>query len=107
MGHYFLGHALAVFDRMGADPTVDDARTVLDWIRRTRPQVFSRRDAFTALSRSRFRKIADLDPALQLLDDHGYIRPEEQSQRPGPGRRASPRWTVHPAAAETAKTAES
>jgi hypothetical protein len=106
LGHYFLGHALAVFDEMGADPTLDDAHAVLDWIRRTRQQSFSRRDAFTGLSRSRFRKIADLDPALQLLEDHGYIRPEDQPVRPGPGRRASPRWTVHPVAAETAETAE-
>jgi hypothetical protein len=26
LGHYFLGHALVVFDRMAADPTLDDAR---------------------------------------------------------------------------------
>ncbi|NMH97983.1 DUF3987 domain-containing protein [Pseudonocardia sp. K10HN5] len=106
LGHYFLGNALAVFDQMGADPTVGDALAVLEWISRVRPQSFSRRDAFTALSRSRFRKIADLDPVLQLLDDHGFIRPEEQPQRAGPGRRASPRWSVHPAAAETAETAQ-
>lgn len=106
LGHYFLGHALAVFDQMGADPVVDDAYAVLDWIARTRPYSFSRRDAFTALSRARFRKIADLDPALQLLEDHGFTRPEGQAQRSGPGRRPSPRWEVHPRAAETAETAE-
>ncbi|WP_250548637.1 YfjI family protein [Pseudonocardia sp. H11422] len=106
LGHYFLGHALAVFDRMSADPVVDDARAVLDWIVRTRPDTFSRRDAFTALSRARFRKVPDLDPALHLLEDHGFIRNEEQVARRGPGRRASPRWAAHPAAAETAETAE-
>ncbi|MCF7552618.1 DUF3987 domain-containing protein [Pseudonocardia sp. WMMC193] len=106
LGHYFLGHALAVFDEMAADPTVDDARAVLEWIARTGAGSFSRRDAFTGLSRSRFRKIGDLDPALQLLDDHGFIRPEEPPRPSGPGRRASPRWAAHPAAAETAETAE-
>jgi hypothetical protein len=106
LGRYFLGHALSVFDQMGADPVVDDAHVVLDWIARTGPVSFSRRDAFSALSRSRFRKIADLDPALQLLEDHGFTRPEELNQRSGPGRRPSPRWEVHPRAAETAKTAE-
>jgi replicative DNA helicase len=25
LGHYFLGHALAVFDQMSADPIIDDA----------------------------------------------------------------------------------
>jgi len=95
-----------VFDQMAADPTVDDARAVLEWIARTHQASFSRRDASTGPSCSRFRKIIDLDPALQLLDDHGFVRAEQQSQRPGPGRRASPRWAVHPAAAETAQTAQ-
>ena len=103
LGQYFLGHALAVFDQMGADPVVDDAHAVLDWIARIHPRTFSRRDAFTRLSCARFRKIADLDPALQLLEDHGFTRPEEQPQRSGPGRRPSPRWEVHPRSAETAK----
>jgi len=79
LGHYFLAHALAVFDTMSADPTIDDARAVLHWIGRTNQTAFSRRDAFSALSRSRFRKVADLDPALTLLDDHGFLRPRPTS----------------------------
>ncbi|MEU7813884.1 YfjI family protein [Pseudonocardia sp. NPDC049154] len=106
LGQYFLAHALAVFDRMGADPTVDDARVVLEWIVRAQLTSFSRRDAFSALSRSRFQKVADLDPALHLLEDHGFVRAAEQMVRPRRGRRASPTWTVHPRAAETAETAE-
>jgi hypothetical protein len=35
LGQYFLAHALATFDRMGADPAVGDARHVLDWALRT------------------------------------------------------------------------
>jgi hypothetical protein len=62
LGHYFLAHALAVFDTMSADPIIDDARAVLDWIIRTNQFVFSRRDAFSGLSRSRFRRVVDLDP---------------------------------------------
>ena len=105
LGHYFLAHALAVFDTMSADRTIDDARAVLHWIGRTNQTAFSRRDAFTALSRSRFRKVADLHPALTLLDDHGFIRTRP---RPAPtgGRPASPTWEVHPRAAETAEAAD-
>lgn len=62
LGQYFLAHALAVFDRMGADPTIDDARAVLDWIARTGAEHFSRRDAFTGLSRARFRKVTAVPP---------------------------------------------
>jgi hypothetical protein len=51
-----------VFDLMGADPRIDDARWLLDWIGRTGHQQFTRRDAHHAAPRSRLRKAADLDP---------------------------------------------
>jgi hypothetical protein len=105
LGHYFLGHALAVFDQMGADPTLDDARVVLNWVARTGRRAFTRRDAFTGLSRARFRKVADLDPALQLLHDHGFLRLGASSVPTG-GRPASPVWEVHPRAAQAAEAAE-
>ena len=35
LGHYFLAHALATFEHMGADPLTEDAQHVLDWITRT------------------------------------------------------------------------
>ncbi|MCF7553777.1 YfjI family protein [Pseudonocardia sp. WMMC193] len=105
LGQYFLAHALAVFDRMGADPTIDDARAVLDWIARTGAEHFSRRDAFTGLSRARFRKVTDLSPALALLEAHGFIRLAAPSAPTG-GRPSSPRWEVHLRAAKAAKAAE-
>lgn len=105
VGHYYLAHALAVFDTMAADPIVDDARTVLDWITRTGQTRFTRRDAFTALSRARIRTVADLDPALTLLDEHGYLRPGPPPTPTGGGP-ASPPRDVHPRAAEAAQAAQ-
>ncbi len=102
MGQYFLGHALAVFDRMGAGPTLDDARAGLDWITRTHRTGFTRRDAFSGLSRARLRKVADFDAALRVLEDHGYVRPGP-APAPTGGRPASARWEVHPRAAEAAQ----
>ena len=58
---------------MGADPRVDDARWLLDWISRTNQAQFSRRDAHQA-ARGRFRKATDLEPALALLEEHGWLR---------------------------------
>ena len=98
LGRYFLAHALAVFDLMGADPLVEDARHILAWITRSRAESFTRRDAFNA-NRSRFTKVADLDPVLALLVDHGWIQPLAPSPRsPSGGRPPSPRFAVHPAA---------
>jgi replicative DNA helicase len=98
LGHYYLAHALAVFDHMGADPVVEDARTVLSWITRTRIDQFSRRDLFTAIRSTRIAKVGDLDPALNLLTQHGHIRPVPvtPSGHAG-GRPPSPRFEVHPA----------
>jgi replicative DNA helicase len=93
---------------MGADPRVDDARWLLDWINRTGQGQFSRRDAHQA-ARGRFRKAADLEPALTLLEEHGYLRrvdPEPSRDPKGRGRPASPRFLVNPLHAST-ETAES
>jgi hypothetical protein len=105
---YFLAHALAAFDAMGTDPVLTGARLVLRWIERTQPMRFTRREAFTGLSRSQFPKVGDLDGPLDLLDQHGYIRRESEPDRTGPGRRPSPAYLVHPnLAAETALSAQS
>jgi replicative DNA helicase len=92
---YFTAHALAAFEGMGADPLLEDARHVLGWLKRTQAEKFTKRDLFRA-TQSRFRKIADLDPALSILDQHGYIRQDERADRQGPGRRPSPEYIVHP-----------
>jgi replicative DNA helicase len=93
---YLVEHARAVFDLMGADPRVDDAGWLLDWISRTNLTQFSRRDAHQA-ARGRFRKAADVEPALGLLEEHGYLR-RVDSDPPGAkgGRPASPRFLVNP-----------
>lgn len=103
LGHYYLAHALAVFDHMGADPTTDDARTVLDWICRTGTARFTRRDVFAAL-RARFKKVTDLDPAIALLVDHGHLRTVPAPAPTGAGRPPSPTYDVHPRTQSTQST---
>ena len=66
IGHYYLGHALAVFDLMGADPLIDHARQ--PWTGSSAATPFTRRELFTAIYRGRFRKVTELDPVLDLLD---------------------------------------
>jgi replicative DNA helicase len=97
LADYLVEHARAVFDLMGADPRVDDARWLLDWIHRNNQMQFSRRDAHAAAPRGRFRKAADLEPALTLLEEHGWLR-RVDADPPGPkgGRPASPRFLVNP-----------
>jgi replicative DNA helicase len=108
---YLIQHARAVFDLMGADPRVDDARWLLDWMTRTSRTQFSRRDAHQATPRGRFPKATDLEPALRLLEEHGYLRrldPEPPRDPHGRGRPASPRFLVNPLprATETSETSK-
>ena len=96
LADYLIEHARAVFDLMGADPRVDDARWLLDWISRTGQSYFSRRDAHQA-ARGRFRKAADLEPALALLEEHGWLRRVDADPVGAKGGRPpSPRFLVNP-----------
>jgi hypothetical protein len=94
---YLVEHARAVFDLMGADPRVDDARWLLDWITRTDQAQFTRRDAHAAAPRGRFPKATSLDPALALLEEHGWLRRVDADPvGPKGGRPPSPRFLVNP-----------
>jgi replicative DNA helicase len=95
LADYLTDHARAVFDLMGADPRTDDAHWLLDWIVRTGRTQFSRRDAHQA-ARGRFRKATDLEPALALLEEHGYLRRVDADPAGSKGGRpASPRFLVN------------
>jgi hypothetical protein len=108
---YLLPHAQIAFSMMGADGTLDDAKSLWASIcRRLRdsahsahsasaPPRFSRRDCLN-WNRRRFKKAEDLDPALQILCDHNLIRPVPDSGEPGRGHKA-PEYEVNPAALNT------
>jgi hypothetical protein len=94
---YLVDHARAVFDLMGADPRIDDARWLLDWISRTNQTQFTRRDAHRAAPQGRFPKATDLDPTLALLEEHGWLRRvDADPSGPKGGRPPSPRFLVNP-----------
>ncbi|MCA1196315.1 YfjI family protein [Saccharopolyspora sp. 6V] len=95
LGEYFLAHALATYDHMGTDATLDDARTILAWIERTRPTCFTRRDILNN-HRRHFGTAAAIDPALSVLEDCGHIVRVDPPARTGPGRKPSPTYWPHP-----------
>jgi hypothetical protein len=99
IGAYFTAHAKAAYDAIGADPATADAKALLDWARNTGRTRFAARDAQPPL-RTRFKKVTDLDPALRVLETHGWIRRLPTPPRTGRGRPAAPTYEVHPAALE-------
>ncbi|MGW3943285.1 YfjI family protein [Streptomyces phaeochromogenes] len=96
LGEYYTAHALAVFDVMGADPVLGRARSVLDALRDNGWEDVSRRDVFTVLSRSEVPTVTDLEPALALLEDHGYLRSYQPERTGKRGRPPAARMQVHP-----------
>jgi len=82
VARYFVSHALVVFDHMGADPHLEGARRIVAWLATGDRTRFTKRECHVAL-RARFKKSSELDPALALLADHGWIRLLPGEHRPG------------------------
>lgn len=95
VAHYYLAHAVAVFDGLALPPELDAARRVLDWAKSTGTATFTRRDAFRKL-RSRFKSPGDLDLPLAVLAEHGHIRELPAARVAGRGRAPSPSYQLHP-----------
>jgi hypothetical protein len=73
LGTALTDHALAVFDLMERDPALENARKILEWIRRGRRRTFTLRECFCA-HQKRFKRVAAIRPALELLAEHSYLR---------------------------------
>jgi replicative DNA helicase len=95
IGRYLIPHAKAAYAEMGADPKIEAAKYVLHWIERRGSQAFTKREAFEG-TKGRFKEVAALEPALAVLEDHGYIRAQQDSSDRRPGRKPSQRYEVHP-----------
>ena len=76
-----IKHAQATFERMGAEPEIDDAKVVLDWILRKKEIVFVRRECHRDLH-GRFQRVDRLIRALNVLEERHYISgPEDLKTR--------------------------
>jgi len=94
IGEYLIPHAKAAFFEMGADPAIDSARRILDWVSSEQIQEFTRREAFNSL-RGSIQKVNELDKPLEILINHGYIR-EVLQEHKGPGRKPSQKYKINP-----------
>ncbi len=91
---YFVDHALVAFAMMGADPAIEDAKHVARWIERERCSLFTKQGVWQA-TKSRFRRVVGLNAALDVLEERGIVRRQEE-ERVGRGRPAAPSYEVNP-----------
>ena len=92
---YFKGHLRKVYVLIDADPRISRARKVIRWIMAEPRRQFTKRDVYQGTKGS-FHRVEELDPILGLLESLGCIRQSETGNRPGPGRKPSPTYEVHP-----------
>jgi hypothetical protein len=95
IARYLIPHALAAFDLMGADQVVDDARHILEWLKRGQIEKFTGRDAFQAL-KGTFKKMTRMNEALEVLVEHHYLQKVSSRRKQGAGRPPSPLFWVNP-----------
>lgn len=94
IGEVLASHALKAFDLMKADPTMQSAQRVLNWLQKHPQQQFSMRECHYALKK-RFSKVEELEAALKILEDRNYIQPSLQAAGRTAGR-PSKLYLVHP-----------
>jgi hypothetical protein len=93
IAEYLIAHAFIAFDAMEMDPLVGHARAVVPWLEQHGE--FSRRDFFKA-HQYRFKTVANAEPVLELLCEHGFIQQLPKTPTTGRGRPPGPRYIVNP-----------
>jgi replicative DNA helicase len=92
---YLAPHAALAFGTMTEGVALRSARRLLEWCRRNRAQKVTPREAMRALG-GRGKRAEVCDPALEVLVDHGWIRPLEIEPTGRPGRPRDVLYAVHP-----------
>ena len=93
IGEYFKACAINTFAEMGIDEATADAVYLLDRVHRLGCDEVSERDVYMA-TRSRFRTVTDMRPALTRVVDHGWLIALPTEAPTDKGRPASPRYEV-------------
>ena len=88
---YFLEHAKAAYGMMGANQTEEDAKYLLKRILNTGKDEISKRDLWQTC-KGKFKKVEEMEPALQMLIDMGYVAEATQNT----GGRPSVKIIVNP-----------
>ena len=94
LGRYFLSHAQCVFSVLPENSMFQNAHRILNMICEKRLKEFNRRTAMRYCQN--FKKIEDIQPVLDFLEDYGYILSVTPHQAEGKGRPVLPSYLVNP-----------
>jgi hypothetical protein len=75
IGNYFLAHVIVCYEGIGAEKKKKKAKYILSQIEKKKPSGELRpSDIWQLCKGKKFKKVADLQPCLELLADFGYIK---------------------------------
>ena len=95
LGRYYLSHALAVYDAIPEAFMYKQADKILRMIKERALSGFNRRDAMRYCQT--FKRVDEIQPVLDFLEDYGYIASVNNRALNGKGRPALPKYVVNPA----------
>jgi hypothetical protein len=95
LGYYFLEHAKKAFSVMGSDEEMADAKYVLRQLSR-QPEMLLKRADILRCTRSRFDKVDELLPVLDLLCEYHYLMETPPEYTPATGRPPENRYALNP-----------
>ena len=96
IGIYYSKHAIGVYELMGANRTLEDAKILWNWVDSQKLTLFNKREMHQGVrGQQRFKDAKSVDAPLELLIERGYIRtlPRDHSSL---GRPSSPQYEVNP-----------
>lgn len=96
LGRYFLNHAQAVFNVLPENAMFQNAYKILKMISDKGLKEFNRRTAMRNCQT--FKRVEEIQPVLDFLEDYGYIAAVEGSPAYGKGRPPMPKYMVNPRA---------
>jgi len=73
-------HALYAYEQMATDPESEKAKLLIKWIRHNKITKFSKKKCHERF-RSQFKKVEELGPALEILQNRKIIRLEERVEK--------------------------
>lgn len=94
LGKYFLNHAQAIFNVLPENAMFQNAHKVLKMIHDKGLKEFNRRTAMRYCQT--FRRVEEIQPVLDFLEDYGYIAAIEGPPTYGKGRPPMPKYVVNP-----------
>ena len=98
IGRYFLNHAEFAYTQIAADLSIQQAQLVIAKLKELGKKIVRHYDLFRICRGKFFHSAQDIDPTLELLQEHGYLRLEEAPATGRTGRKPGVQIVLNPVA---------